>query len=110
MANTYTWDIVRMQTYPMRDGKANIVAVIYWILSGTDGVFEVERRGAAGIEYVPSSEFTPYESLTKDEMIAWVQSSLGEEGVQEAMSGIDSDLKQFASQPVFTNVPWSESN
>lgn len=107
MENTYTWDIIRMQTYPMRDGKANIVAVIYWVLTGTDGAYAAERRGAAGIEYVPSSEFKPYESLTKDEMIAWAQTSLGTEGVQEITDGIDSDLAQFASQPVFTNVPWS---
>ena len=96
-----------MQTYPMRDGKANIVAVIYWVLTGTDGAYAAERRGAAGIEYVPSSEFKPYESLTKDEIIAWAQTSLGTEGVQEITDGIDSDLAQLASQPVFTNVPWS---
>ena len=82
------------------------MAVIYWVLSGTDGTYAAERRGAAGIEYVSTSEFKPYESLTKDEIIAWMQSSLGDEGIQEAINGIDSDLAQLASQPVFTNVPW----
>jgi hypothetical protein len=99
-----------MQSYPSHDGKTNVIVAIHWILNGTDGVNSASRQGAAGIQYVPTSEFTPYESLTKDEIIAWVQASLGEEGVQEALDGVDNDLKQPASQPVFTNVPWSTSN
>jgi hypothetical protein len=110
MGNTYIWDITGIQAYPFYEGKSDVVVAIHWILTGTDGIFKVERRGAVGIEYVPTSEFKPYESLTKDEIIAWVQASLGEEGVQEALDGVDNDLKQLASQPVFTNVPWSTSN
>ena len=107
MANTYTWDITQLQSYPSHDGKTNVIVAIHWILNGTDGVNSASRQGAAGIQYVPTSEFTPYENLTKDEMIAWAQTSLGTEGVQEITDGIDSDLVQLASQPVFTNVPWS---
>ena len=107
MANTYTWDITQLQSYPLHDGKTNVIVAIYWILNGTDGVNSASRQGAAGIQYVPTSEFTPYENLTKDEMIAWAQTSLGTECVQEITDGIDSDLAQLASQPVFTNVPWS---
>jgi len=110
MANTYTWDISQLQSYPSYSGQTNVVVAIHWILTGTDGVNTATRQGAAGVEYISTSQFKPYESLTKDEIIAWAQASLGEEGVQEAIDGIDSDLKQLASQPVFTNMPWSISN
>jgi len=106
MANTYTWDISQLQSYPSYGGQNNVVVAIHWVLTGTDGVNIATRQGAAGVPFNSDGEFTSYENLTKDEMIAWAQASLGEEGVQEAISGIDSDLVQLASQPVFNPLPW----
>jgi hypothetical protein len=107
MANTYTWDITQLQCYPFYGGQTNVVVAIHWILTGTDGVNTVTRQGVAGVAFNSDGEFTAYENLTKDEIIAWMQSSLGEEGVQEAKNGVNSDLAQLASRPVFTAVPWS---
>jgi hypothetical protein len=106
MANTYTWDIAQLQSYPSYSGQTNVVVAIHWVLTGTDGVNTATRQGAAGVAFNPDGEFSPYENLTKDEMIAWVQASLGTDGVQEAMDGVDSDLAQLASQPVFNPLPW----
>jgi hypothetical protein len=106
MANTYTWDIAQLQCYPSYGGQTNVVVAIHWILIGTDGVNTASRQVVAGVAFNPNGEFTPYENLTKDELIAWVQSSLGADGIQDATDGIDNDLAQFARQPVFNPLPW----
>lgn len=106
MENTYTWDITGIQAYPSHGGKYDVVVAIHWVLTGTDGISSASRQGAAGIAFNPNSEFTPYENLTKEELIAWVQESLGLEGVQEAMDGVSSDLIQLSKRPILMNLPW----
>jgi len=107
VSNTYTWDIAQLQCYPSHGEKANVVVAIHWVLTGTDGVNSASRQGASGVSFDSDAQFTPYENLTKDELISWVETSLGEEGVQEIKDGVDSDLAQLASQPTFISLPWS---
>jgi hypothetical protein len=106
MANTYTWDIAQLQSYPFYKGQYNVVVAIHWILIGTDNINTVSQQGVIGLSLNPDIEFTPYQDLTKNKIISWVQESLGSDGVQEAINGIDNDLAQLASQPVFNPLPW----
>jgi hypothetical protein len=108
MANTYTWDIVELQSYPTVGDKTNVVVAIHWILTGTDGTNTASFRGVQGISFNSDGDFTPYENLTKDQVIAWVHNSLDEDGIAKAQADIDSQLKYMANRPVSNAVPWSE--
>jgi len=106
MANTYTWDIVELQTYPSHEGQTNVVVAVHWVLTGTDDVNTASFRGIQGISFNPNGTFTAYENLTKNQVLSWVNDSLGEDGISQAQADIDSQLRYMANRPVSNPIPW----
>lgn len=74
MAITYTWDITNIRKAPQLEGMTDVLVHVRWTKTGTDengttGVFQ----GATPLS-PPSGDFTPYEELTKEQVLGWVQS------------------------------------
>jgi hypothetical protein len=72
MAITYTWSFGQFDTIPNKNGLTDVVAVIHWKLTATDGVHSASNYGSVRLADPTSSTFVPYASITKALATQWV--------------------------------------
>lgn len=104
-----TWTIEQMQCFPQHEGKQNVVYVVNWLLTGTQGDHTVHIYNTANLEYAPGSPYTEYASLTAEQVIGWVKASLGQDKVREYEARLDEELAaKAAPQLITTGLPWAD--
>ena len=113
MAITYNWTVNSMYTLPQVEGFDNVVVVAYYTVSGTDGTYS-ESLGSNSCQFtMPSPNdpaFTPYDKLTEEQVVGWIQASLGESGVESFETTIAASIDAQANPPVTPSeqpLPWS---
>jgi hypothetical protein len=82
MANTYSWRINALDTYPLQDSLTDVVYNIHWGLVATS-----DQLDDSGNPYMASSigtqivaapdadDFTSFEDLTQEIVEAWLEAS-----------------------------------
>ena len=66
-----------MNEYPEFDGEQDVVFQVHWTLTGTEGEYTGSVYGSVGVSLDAESPFTPYNELTLEQVIGWVQDALG---------------------------------
>jgi hypothetical protein len=92
------WNIVQLD----RNTNDGFVTTAHWTVSATDGDFSAHTYGTASFS---GNLITPYESLTKEQVLGWVWEQIDKAGIEESLT------KQIEAQknPVSaTGVPWNE--
>jgi len=108
MAITNTWNIQQLDAYPELDGEQDVVFVVHWTLTGTDGTYNGSVYGSVGVTLDPDAPFTPYADLTQAQVIGWVQDALGEEQVASYEANVAQQIENQINPPVVTPpLPWS---
>ncbi len=109
MAITNTWSVVQMDAYPEYEGNTDVVFVVHWTLSGTDGEHTGGVYGSAGLTLDPEAIYVPYADLTEAQVIGWVKEALGEEAVTGYEANVAQQIADQINPPVVTpQLPWSE--
>jgi hypothetical protein len=107
MATTYTWAVVQMDAYPEADGDTDVVFNVHWTLTGEEAGFSGSVYGAQGVTVDPDAPFTPYADLTEEQVIGWVQDSMGEERVAALEANVTQQINDQVAPPVVTPpLPW----
>jgi hypothetical protein len=99
MANTYSWTINALDTYPTQDSLADVVYNIHWGLTATsdqtdaDGdAYTATSIGAQIVAAPDVDDYTAFEDLTQDVVEAWLEASdLDVEAIKE---GLDSQIEE----------------
>ncbi len=106
MAITYTWEVKALKTKTEGDNE-NAVVQTYWKKIGTDehghtGEFEgATPFTSAG---VAPGQFIPYEELTEEIVLGWIQSVVTGEYERHVNSKIQKKIdEQHIAQP---GLPW----
>ena len=81
MPNNYIWIIESLDCVPSVDGQSNVVSNVHWKVAGTDGVHNSSVYGTQSLTYTSTRPFIKYSSLTKEDVIKWVQDEMGAEQV-----------------------------
>lgn len=109
MANTYTWIIEQMDCYPTNP-QPDCVFNVHWRCNGTDTASPPNFATTYSVQAVPydtAESYIPYDQLTPDIVIGWVQEALGAEGVAGVQSNLDSQLAMLENPPVVSPpLPW----
>lgn len=110
MATIYTWTIDGMST--LQEPQPNYVVEVAWNLSGVDGNYGASYGARTILAASQDSAFIPYADLTEDEVIGWVQSTLGAAGVAEVEGKIQLSIDQQITPPTvvpqYTPLPWAQ--
>jgi hypothetical protein len=107
MSNTYRWVITQLTCVPQQYGKTDVVINVSWQQIGNNGSYNASVHGASFVTYTPGSPFTPYSDLTQDQVIEWVQASLGPEQCAALTASLDQQLGQQTNSPVVNPpLPW----
>lgn len=73
---SYSWRIERLDAAPEEEGLANVVRWIHWRLTASDGMNTVETYGDVPIGHADPSDFVPYDELTEELTITWLQAAI----------------------------------
>lgn len=79
MANTYNWIISALDAKIKDDNLENVIYNIHWRYYASNGEVEpitATRIGVLNVKYKEGNPFIPYDDLTKNEVIAWLDAGL----------------------------------
>jgi hypothetical protein len=93
----YTWNVVQMD----RKSADGFVTTVHYTVSAVDGEFTASTYGTVG--FAEEGAFTPYSQLTEAVVVGWVQDSLGQSTVEEALAAQIEAQKNPVSE---SGLPW----
>ena len=105
---TYTWTINQMFTIQQPD--PNYVVNVIWTLTGVDGEYTASIGGNTVFDSQQSDTFIPYNELTEQIVIGWVQTNLGEQGIANYEANVQGQIDSMINPPVSpqnTPLPWA---
>ena len=80
------------------------IVVCHWRATATDGDFSASSYGTCGFTPDPDSEdFVPFESLTEDDVLAWVYESVDKDATEAALAANIEDQK---APKTVAGTPW----
>lgn len=109
---SYNWQINSMSCYPQAEDQSDVVFQVNFGVSKETTVnglpYLAMVNGNVNVNYEAGSPYTPYSQLTSEQVIGWVKSSLGEEGVAEYESKVDTQISSAQTPPVVQPpLPWA---
>ena len=110
MATQFTWTVNQMFTLQTPD--PDYVVNVIWTLTGVDGEFTASIGGNTVFNSNQSSQFIPYNELTQDIVIGWVQASLGADGIANYEANVNGQIASMQNPPVSpqnTPLPWAQA-
>ena len=96
---TYNWNVVQMDR--LTDG--GFVINVHYTVNAVDGDYTASTYGTVGYTEQPNKSYIPYASLTKEEVIGWVQESLGKDTVEASLTAQIEAQKNPVQE---TGLPW----
>ena len=109
MSITYSWQVTNMNTKNAGDLE-NAVIQIYWLKTGVDkdGI-EGYCQGETTFNTanISPEEFVPYEDLTEEIVLGWIQNTINEAyhaGIDEQIQSMIDDKKNPIMSP---GLPWA---
>lgn len=106
---TFTWKVLSLYTETI-EGEQNYVVIANYEVVGVDGQYTSSIQDSARFSTENVNSFIPYEDLTNDIVIGWVQSVLGPDTVANYEQSIQGQIDQQINPPVTpqnTPLPWN---
>lgn len=97
----FTWNVVQMD----RLTSDGFVVTVHYNVSAEEGEFTASTYGTVGYTQ-EEGNYTPFEQLTQEQVIGWVQTSLGKDTVEEALA---SQIEAQKNPVTESGLPWSEA-
>jgi len=94
-----------MNCYPEADDHQDVVFNVHWTCSGVDGDYSGSVYSTCSVP-APSGSFTPYASLTQDQVLGWIWAN----GVDKDSAGaaVAQQIANAKNPPVVTPpLPWA---
>lgn len=106
---TYTWAVTALYTETVA-GEQNYVVIANYEVIGVDGQYTAGLSNIARFNTASVSPFIPYEDLTNDIVVGWIQTDLGVDGVSNLEACIQGQIDSQINPPVVpqnTPLPWA---
>jgi hypothetical protein len=104
----YTWTIDRINT--LQQPVSGYVVEVFWTLTGESGQVKESIKESTNFKFDSTKQIIPFNELTENIVVDWVQNSLGELTVarykQNVQSKLDSVLNPIV-EPSEKDLPWS---
>ena len=102
---TFTTTITNMYTLPQIEGQTDVVVNVQFIVSGVDGQYAAKIGGNQQCTLTPGQAFTPYDQLTQDQVIGWLDPQM----ISNLQACVQGQINSMITPPVSpTNqtLPW----
>lgn len=104
---TFTWAINNL--YTIDTPEPGFVCNVLFTLTGVDGDYTASIDGNVIFTAVDGA-FTPYDQLTQQQVIGWVQQALGPDGVANFEANVNGQIGSMKNPPVSPQnapLPWA---
>jgi len=96
-----------MDTAPSENGLTDVVKVIHWRLTATDGTNTADVFSTLPLDTPDAENFTAFSELTEAQVISWVESKLNLESIK---TSLDERLERIANPPIVVKQgPWIQT-
>lgn len=92
------WNVVNME----RKTDNGFVVTVHYTVTAIDGEVTASTYGTVGYTQ-EADNFTPFEQLTKDQVVGWVQTSLDKDAVEASLASQIEALKNPVQE---SGLPW----
>jgi hypothetical protein len=92
------WNVVNME----RKTSDGFVTTVHYTVTAVDGEYTASTYGTVGYTQ-EEDNFTPFEQLTKDQVVGWVQTSLDKDAVEASLASQIEALKNPVQE---SGLPW----
>lgn len=107
MTVAFAWKIERLECRPRVGGLENVVGRVHWRLFGHEGGIQESIYGLAEIEVDEDAAFTPFDRLTEEAVVAWVQDKLGTQAVDGYKTSLAQAVDARLDPPMIPKpLPW----
>lgn len=106
----YTWTISSLDVAPSEDTLTDVIKVAHWRYRATDSVDDLttEVYGAQGFVAPDPAAYTPFDSVTKAQVVEWIEDAIGEEGMDAMNASLAVAIENLRNPPIVTMpVPWA---
>jgi hypothetical protein len=103
-----TWDIITMERH-LPDGDTcpdGAVYTVHWTASLEEDGETAGSYGSIGLGAPDPTEFKPFSSLTKEEVLNWVFDALGVDQVVSIQENLHTQIQAELNPTSATGVPW----
>ncbi len=108
MTIIYNWTIQQLDCVPQEDGKTDVVVTAHWNVSATEGVYISNIYGTQSFTFDSTKSFTPFADLTQDQVVGWIQASMGVDAVTALQENLDQQIANQINPPIVTPpLPWA---
>ena len=99
MATSFTWDCRTVDVHPTQEGETDVVYNVHWRLTGTSDQVDPEGNaytttiiGTQTVDTSDLSNFTPIADVTNEEVVGWVETSMGEDEVTAKKDSVQASI------------------
>jgi hypothetical protein len=100
---TFTWTVNTLWTQTVAGEQDYVVNAAYDVV-GVDGTYTASLSNNAQFSTASVSPFIPYEDLTNDIVVGWIQQDLGVNGVNSIEACIQGQIDSQINPPVTPEV------
>jgi hypothetical protein len=115
METNYEWIISAMDCRIQEGTLVNVVLLVHWRLKASNEGYSAETYGVTSMPEPSGTDFTPYEDLTKEQVVSWVVDILSvvpepineieqQSQLDKIKESLNNDLSLQAN-PVEVNLP-----
>jgi len=106
MSVIFNWQVTKLDCYPQYDNQTDVVFVVHWQLTGTDGTHTGSVYSTCGVTYKADTPYTPYDQLTKNQVLGWIWANGVDKASAEAavQTQIDNQINPPITSP---KLPWT---
>ena len=97
----FTWNVVQMD----RLTSDGFVVTVHYTVNAVDGDYTASTYGTVGFTQEEGS-YVPFEQLTAEVVVGWVQESLGKDTVEEALANQINSKKNPVTE---SGLPWQSA-
>ena len=95
----YNWQIVELN----RLTSDGFVVTVHYNVSAVDGAFTASTYGTVGYTQEEGESYIPFDQLTEEIVVGWVQESLGKDTVEASLAG---QIEAQKNPVQASGVPW----
>jgi len=100
-----TWSISQLECKPISGERENVVCTIHWRATYAEGDYTASSYGTASVD--ESEDFTPFEELTEEIVVGWVQDKLGS-AVAQYEAAMQTEVAEKINPPIVRpQLPWA---
>ena len=107
---TYNWNFNPLECYPTEADQTDVVFNVHWQLSATTGSYRAGSIGTQMVGPLGTGSFTPFESLTKEQVQGWVTSAINANdtgSVDRMYTNLATQIQNQITPPTITlPAPW----